>query len=202
MFRRDATAIRNAAAASPEATAQVIIFAVLTANAGFGMAVKAARWVQDNVDTLPASYHDIPDSDRSVMAAAMSGAKLQAAREIWANRHEIYAKRESMDAMDFWHYAIDNVRGLGMVKAAFVVQMLYNEMGCIDAHNIRMMGYDKVMLTGKSKVRRQNYLSLQSVKTSQAWWDDWCDFVAKRYPKQFTSGDEVSRLHTVAVLGE
>lgn len=202
MFIRDATAIRTAAKASPDAMAHVIAFAIVTANAGFSSAVRATRWVRDNADALPVAYQDIAADDRSAMAAAMSGAKLKAVRNVWAQRHEIYAQYESMSAEAFWHYAIDSVGGLGMVKAAFVVQMLYNEMGCIDAHNVRMMGYDVTLLTGKSKVRRRNYLSLQSVKSSQAWWDDWCHFVANRYSKQFTSGEEVSRLHITAVLGD
>lgn len=202
MFIRDATAIRAAAKASADVMAHVIVFAIVTANASFASAVRAARWVRDNADALPTDYYSIPAGDRSAMAAGMSGAKLKAVRNVWAQRQEIYAQYESMSAEDFWHYAIDSIGGLGMVKAAFVVQMLYNKMGCIDAHNVRMMGYDVTLLTGKSKVRRQHYLSLQSVKTSQAWWDDWCHFVAKKYSKQFTSGEEVSRLHITAVLGD
>lgn len=145
-------------------------------------------------------YLDLPLKERSIMAAAMSGAKLLAVQEVTRNIESIHAAYKSMDAETFWHYAVDNIRGLGLAKAAFTVQMLYNEMGCLDAHNLREIGVSLKEVSGKSIPRRKRYLEVQASRTSQVWWDGWCTFLAKRYPGMYRDGNEVSESHIHAVL--
>lgn len=203
MFKRDAHSIRRAAESSPEVTANAIIFAILTANAPLRHSVNAALWVRSKGESIMSlTYQDITKDEKSLMGNAMNTAKLGWVQNVLANKEEIFGKYQDMTAIEFWNYLLDNVPGLGLVKAAFAVQMLYNELGCIDTHNLRMHNIDKNAVVGKTKAKRANYLKIQAVKSSESWWTDWCNVVAKRFPRQYESADYVSRLHTIAVIGD
>jgi hypothetical protein len=200
MFKRDAHAIRSASQTSPDVTARTIQFAIVTANAGLHHAVEASSWLR-TVDLESIQYEDIPRQDISLMAAGMSRAKLSAVKYVWAHREDVYAQYQTLDPVAFWHYAVDTLPGLGLTKAAFAVQMLYNEMGCLDTHNLRDMGVSPQAVAGYSRPKREMYLALQATRTSETWWNVWCDFIAKKYAKRYTSGDEVSALHVTATIG-
>lgn len=200
MFSRDAVSIRSAASTSADVMARVLMFAIVTANAPLRFAVNAALWLRTR-DFTDMAYGDLTIADKSYMGAAMTGTKLAAVQHVWATRETLFAQYQELDAVSFWNLCIDTVPGLGMVKAAFAVQMLYNELGCIDVHNLRELGLDRKAVTGKSQRRRAQYLNIQAVKSSREWWDTWCDFVAAKYPGQFSDGDYVSRLHKLATVG-
>lgn len=202
MFARDAVQIMQNAQTSPEQAAFTLMFAVATANCPF----------MQSVDTMPIlrrkfySGYYLPDAftqeERSIMGCAYTSQKHIAYVLIWTKRHEIYAKyRECLkneDHLAFWHYCMDELRGMAVVKAAFAVQMMFNKLGCIDIHNARELGYSKAP-EGKSKKAREAYLAIQSVKSSDSWWDDWCAALAEK--RKLGTGDRVSRLHAGAVLG-
>lgn len=197
MFEAHAIPIRNAALTSPDITARVIIFAILTANAPLHLAVNATRWVREHLPLT--TYDSLTTADKAIMGAAMSTQKYNAVKYVWENRVAIYNEFLNRDAIDFWNYCIDSVPGLGMVKSAFTVQMLYNELGCVDVHNVRELGLPP-FTSNYSKRNRNLYLSVQSVKTSASWWTDWCDFMAKKYSKRYDSGWQVSESHVAAIL--
>ena len=198
MFNTDATTIRRNAEKSADIMAYVIMFAIVTANAPLHAAANAMEWIRrGNFDRL--AYGDITTAERSFMGAAMSSAKLAAVQHVWASRASIHAQYQKMDAVSFWNLCIDTIPGLGMVKAAFTVQMLYNELGCIDTHNLRVLGLDRNTVTGKSQRKREQYLKIQGVRTSEEWWDTWCEYVAQRYSARYENGEQVSRLHVYAV---
>lgn len=202
MFKRDAVQIMEAARKSPEVTAQAIIFAIVTANATLKHAVNTALWILRKGDAfLELTYEDLTVADKSYMASAMTRNKFAFVQYVLKNRRVIYAKYQELEAIEFWHYLLDSVPGLGMVKAGFVVQMLYNELACIDIHNLRVLGVEKKLVEGKSKKRREGYLELQARKTSEEWWDSWVALVAEKYPYYYHDADEVSRLHVKAVMG-
>lgn len=206
MFKRDALAIRAAALKSQEQTAFTLMFAVATANCPFWQSVHTLRIIRDWGDSIVhIRYDELTQGEKSLMGCGMTKAKLAAYQYIWNSRDSIWAKFLECDNLPeghlvFWHYLLDLVPGLGMVKAAFSVQMLFNKLGCIDIHNARELGYDKAP-SGRAKKNRPLYLDIQSVKTSEQFWDDWCVMLAKKYPGQFTSGNQVSALHAYAVIG-
>lgn len=202
MFQRDAVLIKNAAANSPEVVARAIVFAILSANAPFRHAVNAALWARAQGSRFEKlSYADLTMADKSYMGAAMTSAKLGWTQHAWAIKESLYGHYTALQALDFWNLLLDTVPGLGLVKAAFAVQMLYNELGCIDTHNLRELGLDRNAVSGKTRNKRDGYLNIQAVKTSEEWWNSWCNIMASKYPGQFDSGDYVSRLHALAVVG-
>lgn len=206
MFRTDATAIRFYATLTPANMTHILWFAVATANCPFQQSVNALNVLRGwGPGVMDVSYGEITQAEKSLMGCGMTAAKLSAYQYLWTNREEIfefYTKAQSMENghLIFWHYILDTLPGMGMVKAAFAVQMLFNELGCIDIHNARGLGYDKAP-SGRAMKQRPVYLNIQSVKTSEQWWDDWCNMLATKYPGQFKSGEHVSRLHAIAIMG-
>lgn len=151
------------------------------------------------------AYAEITMEQKSGMGCGLTGAKLAAYQYIWRNREDIFTKyQECLKTKNghliFWDYCMDCLMGMGMVKAAFAVQMLFNRLGCIDIHNARELGYEKCP-TGKAKKQRPIYLEIQSIKTSEQWWNDWCVMLAEKYPGQFEDGEEVSKMHYDCIVG-
>ena len=206
MFKEHATAIKFYATLTPANMTHVLWFAVATANCPFGQSVNTLRVLRGWGDSLMGvEYANITQGEKSLMGCGLTAAKLAAYQYLWAGRDSIYGKYlECLNLENghliFWDYILDTLPGMGMVKAAFAVQMLFNELGCIDIHNARDLGYDKAP-AGRAKKQRPVYLNIQSVKTSEEWWNDWCEMLAKKYPGQFTDGEQVSRLHAVAIMG-
>lgn len=89
------------------------------------------------------------------------------------------------------------VPGLGYAKAAFVMQCLGFNYGCLDVHNLRELGVSQ-----KKKLKKEEYLSLMTAKTTDKWWDDWCNFIpnSNHWNTSFSNGDEVSKFHVKCVV--
>lgn len=206
MFKRDAAAIKFYATLTPANMTHVIWFAIATANCPFQQSVNTLAVLRGwGANVMDIEYASITQGEKSLMGCGMTATKLAAYQYIWANRESIFEEYTKCLDLDnghliFWDYCMDVLCGIGMVKAAFAVQMLFNELGCIDIHNAKELGYDKCP-TGKAKKQRPVYLNIQSVKTSEQWWNDWCTMLANKYPGQFKSADYVSRLHSVAIMG-
>ena len=186
MFIRDAVAIKDAADKSPEVTAYAVMFAVASANAKFNDTVNTLNFLKSR-DITTLSFASLTVADRSFTATGLSTAKLAALQYIWRNRHSIHSAAQWLDATSFWHYLIDVVPGLGLVKAAFTVQLPKNELGCLDIHNMRDLGHTKVLRPQSAK-DRDTYLRLQDSRTSEQWWDFWCNLYAEKYPHLYANG--------------
>lgn len=96
------------------------------------------------------------------------------------------------------------VRGLGIVKAAFVAQLMGYDVACLDGRNVAREGRNpRAFETCKALkdkphlidalVRR--YVS-ETFGKSEAYWDAWCYDVASIYGR---SAQEISELHAVIV---
>lgn len=97
-----------------------------------------------------------------------------------------------------------DVPGLGIIKAAFVMQFLGHNVGCIDTHNMR---WDKVparafCARGTKKGQPARYTDGQIARylglaegRAEFLWDRWCTRVAKMRPDIFPDAEYVSRLH-------
>ena len=201
----DAQKIRNASLASSFQTYLTIAFAVATANCPFGQSVNTARLLKEWGDDVEFKvYAELTVAEKSAACCGMTGMKLAAYQYLHRNQDVIYDKFLECDKLQdghliFWNYCMDCLAGMGMVKSAFAVQMLFNRLGCIDIHNARELGYDKCP-TGKAFKNRPTYLNIQAIKSSEQWWNDWCKMLATKYPGQFTSGEHVSSLHSEAVI--
>jgi len=105
---------------------------------------------------------------------------------------------------------LTNVPNLGIVKAAFVAQLVGLDVACLDSHNLDRLGLDRAALKfaktvkPETKLKKiQNYVRLtQETGGSEYWWDTWCDYVAgNRGNKKLTTGDAVSAYHATCIIG-
>jgi len=105
---------------------------------------------------------------------------------------------------------LTNVPNLGIVKAAFVAQLVGLDVACLDSHNLDRLGLDRAALrfakTVKPETKRkkiQDYVHLTQVTGgSEYWWDTWCNYVAgNRANKSLTTGDAVSAYHATCIIG-
>ena len=201
----DAKAIRTASLASAFQTYLTISFAVATANCPFMQSVNTLRLLKDWGDDIEFKvYAELTMAEKSAAGCGMTPMKLAAYQYLHRIQDVVFDKYLECDGLEnghliFWEYCMDCLQGMGMVKAAFATQMLFNRLGCIDIHNARELGYEKCP-SGKARKNRPVYLNIQSVKTSEKWWNDWCDMLAVKYPGQFKSGEHVSALHSEAVI--
>ena len=82
----------------------------------------------------------------------------------------------SMKYDDFHDHLCKTVPGLGSVKAAFIVQMCYGKLGCIDSVNLKRLG----MTTTKAAPHLYRKQFKKIGETSQKMWHVWCKTVADR----------------------
>lgn len=208
MFKRDASAIQFASVRSADTMAFTLMFAVATANCPFKQSIEAMGILRRRFLLGQYELTDFTDAEKSVMGCAFTGAKYNHYVNIWVkrvlihNHYTVYHNAGDWEA--FWNYCMDELSGMGLVKAAFATQMLFGKMGCIDIHNAREMGYDKAP-AGKSKKQRENYLKIQAIKSSEEWWNDWCNALTTKTRTGYIvgqySGDQISMMHSAAVLG-
>lgn len=98
------------------------------------------------------------------------------------------------------------VPGLGMVKAGFVMQLVRGRVGCLDSHNIKMYGLNPrafASTTSITGLRERVRLYMQvcaDLGGVEVLWDRWCDYVATLRPKVWSSGEAVSRAHVDLIV--
>lgn len=107
---------------------------------------------------------------------------------------------------------LTDVPGLGVVKAGFVMQMMFGRVGCIDVHNQRRLysiDPKSLSLTKTAKdptklVKIDSYVNIcKKNNSTQRLWDQWCEQLTdKRCNKgRFATGNDVSAYHVQALVG-
>ena len=143
---------------------------------------------------------------------AKEGAK---AKCLWGHKFGAYQYIEEHGAT-LWHdvcnerdpeqalYILTRIPGLGIVKAAFVLQMLGHDIACLDVRNIIRDGRDprafrsdareKASPQWRKKIAR--YVAETRGK-AEFYWDCWCEEVAKDYG---STAEHISRDHVNAIV--
>ena len=104
--------------------------------------------------------------------------------------------------------SVSSIPGIGIVKAGFVLQLCIGKVGCLDTHNLRMFGFsDSAFRFSKTTTRntalakaRLYIETCEKLGGSEFLWDNWCEFIASKYPKHFTSADQVSQMHVDLIV--
>jgi hypothetical protein len=108
--------------------------------------------------------------------------------------------KDTIGAVD----VLSTIPGLGIVKAAFVAQIVGLEASCLDGHNLKRLGLGeaafKLAKSVKPETKRAKisaYLALcASTGGAEYWWNTWCDFVAgSKANKRLSNADMVSAYH-------
>lgn len=113
--------------------------------------------------------------------------KLSYVFEAWTNRKKIYDKLGEYrnDPVEMYIWILENIKGLGMPKAGFLVQLITGRLGCVDSINSKIYGTE--IKTGVSGNLRStgnmekiiNYITFAD-PISKILWDDWCEIVARK----------------------
>jgi hypothetical protein len=201
MFASHQKTIQTYAQSGPEALAHVITFVYAT--------------VQQSINTVPAIMEDIDEN--GAHSEYLWGWKREAYMFVDENQQTIFD-----NAMALYDGHADPIvcereliayfatlPGLGLVKGGFVVQLAFGLGGCIDRHNVAMLGADVNLLradlfkNGSHKARAKRLDKYQALLASaggtEMLWDNWCEYVADKFPNIYESGFAVSRLHVEAL---
>jgi hypothetical protein len=100
--------------------------------------------------------------------------------------------------------ALTTIPGIGIVKAAFVCQMMGHDIGCLDTRNIQRLGLNPREWRTDGEARKQSAAFKRKVSRyvdatygkAELLWDDWCADVANVYK---VSAEEISRDHLVII---
>lgn len=96
------------------------------------------------------------------------------------------------------------VPGLGIVKAAFVLQLMGYDVACLDTRNSKREKRNPRAYRTDGKTPQQLFPKVKRYLfevegKSAAYWDRWCEDVARVYK---TTADEISGLHLAIVPGD
>lgn len=93
--------------------------------------------------------------------------------------------------------------GLGIVKAAFILQLMGYDVACLDSRNVARLGLnprryrlDKAEASPRLAASKVRQYVAETFGQARIYWDDWCSDVAAAYGK---TPDEISKLHLAIV---
>lgn len=199
MYKRDCTEIAEHGLSSPEGLVDIIEFTLCTIQAG--------------LHGTMAQRQDIKKTglkSRFLWGSKAAGLKhaIDKSAILWGRL--CCLRENSAEDVEICTEAVDllmTVPGLGLVKAAFVAQMLGFNVACLDSHNLKRLGKTSAFVSVSSKLKKQTrlakisaYVQFCQLKGSEYWWDSWCEHVAgNRANKDLSTADLVSRWHVRVV---
>ena len=196
MFKDDNKKIARFALKSPDNMVRVGTFVLTTIQAGLA--------------TTQAQMHDIDEHGAS--SKYLWGNKRDGFLYLQEHKQVIFAAIKAAVKANDPIGAIDvltNVPNLGIVKAAFVAQLVGLDVACIDSHNCDRLGLSRSALKFSKKVKPElkrkkiaDYVKFtQDTGGSEYWWNTWCEYVAgNRANKRLDTAEKVSKYHVDAVM--
>ena len=201
-----------------------------------GYMQKSAMHMQDGIMfvvlAVKAPFHTMYNQMQDYRKHGLSskyvwGFKKQTLEYLLENRDDLYKDLMDMWTGDWWGdmrtgkherdkemmLRLTMVPGLGMVKAGFVMQMMFGRVGCIDVHNMRRfykisekdITFTKMAKTNTKLEKINNYVQIcKGNRSTEKLWDSWCEqLVDKRCNKgHFQSGWDVSVFHLESLVGK
>ena len=196
MFKDDNKKIARFALKNPENMVRVGTFVLTTIQAGLA--------------TTQAQMHDI--DEHGAASKYLWGNKRDGFLYLQEHKQVIFAAIKAAVKTNDPIAAIDvltNVPNLGIVKAAFVAQLVGLDVACIDSHNCDRLGLSRSALKFSKKVKPElkrkkiaDYVKFtQDTGGSEYWWNTWCEYVAgNRANKRLDTAEKVSKYHVDAVM--
>jgi hypothetical protein len=197
MYAREVPTISQWALSSEDNLADTILFVLLT--------------IQQPLQGVAANLAEV--KAKGLSAKPLFGAKRQGWAFIQEHKcylfrvaHDILAREDGADRKVDLIQHFMQVPGIGIVKAAFIAQLIGAETACLDGHNLYVLDLSedrfKVRSKVPAKVRAQieEYVKIcDRVGNSEHWWNRWCAYVAGRRGSPLKSADAVSAFHAHAL---
>jgi hypothetical protein len=188
MYADEVPRLSDWARDDPDNLADLCTFVVLTIRVTFARVAGAFKDVQRKGED----------------SAYLWGAKRQAYKDIHADPETLHADLFDANVMDTIDILATRVHGLGIVKSAFIAQMLGHDVACMDVRNItdaglperswRTDGKQWHKLRPATRERKIAEYVQFTIETGGAehWWNHWCHGIA---PQFGGNADRVSKLH-------
>ena len=117
---------------------------------------------------------------------------------IW---HNVCEAKNTRNAL----WAITRIPGMGVVKGAFVLQMLGHDIACLDVRNILADGRlpreyrsdGEVRKTRAAFLRKIDRYLLDTKGKAEHYWNSWCNTVGPDYGM---TGEQCSWLHVTTIV--
>lgn len=196
MYNRDCKKIAKFAMKNPDNLARVTTFVLTTIQAG----LSTTPMQMEDIDTNGAGSKYLWGNKRDGYLYMQ-----EHKRVIYAAIKEAIKTGDAVAAID----VLTNVPNLGIVKAAFVVQMCGLDVACLDSHNLTRLGLSqshfKLSKTVSHATKRKKIAEYveytRETGGAEYWWDTWCNYVAgNRANRSLNTGDAVSKFHVTAVM--
>lgn len=183
MYARHVPIISEYMRASPEGFARGVLFVILS--------------IRQKIRNVPAQLEAVTTGeDTSYLFGHKREAYAYVSENAVALLHAVTTAQDECEALD----ALTRVPGLGVVKAAFVLQLMGFDVACLDSRNIKREGRNARAFRSDGEQRKtlpsfRRKIELYVGETkgkAEHYWDTWCADVATEYDM---TADEVSALH-------
>jgi hypothetical protein len=133
---------------------------------------------------------------------ALWGHKIDSYSGVVELKDELYSMFEESASQQKMLNTVLSIKGLGLAKASFGLQMLGYNLACLDTHNLKRLGYSSSYFNNKKRV--EEYVSVVQQKGTEYWWNTWCELIPQTTvnKKHFKTAEEVSYEHVIAVRGD
>ena len=201
MYNRDNKMIQKYTDQGSTQTAMAAMFAITS--------IKTNTWL------LPDMIDNYRDGGIKTLNNLM-GMQREGIKYVMKNKEWLYNLVQSYKAGDIYPeellLSLQRIPCIGLVKAGFIMQLTTGEAGCFDCHNLKeydlnentfkINSKDKGKITAANFNKARKYLAVcKEIGGSEVLWNNWCDLIAAKYPKHFEAGDDVSWLHSNAIMG-
>ncbi len=122
------------------------------------------------------------------------------------HKRSMYRKLKASESPENAVGLLIQTPGLGIVKAAFVAQLLGYDVGCIDRHNVALYNVKSSTITVPSSLKPatrerkiEAYVELcREIGGSEFLWDQWCAHVANsKWNRRLPTAELVSQEHVL-----
>jgi hypothetical protein len=153
--------------------------------------------IRQTIRNVPAQLEDVTEGRDYDW---LFGHKMSAYQYLSVHRDKLHrdviAAKTNGERIDI----LTRIPGLGIVKAAFILQLMGYDVACLDSRNIKREGRNprafradgEARKTGKAWARKIARYVAETEGRAQEYWDHWCADVAQAYDMTPT---EVSELH-------
>lgn len=186
MYDNHVPTIAGAMRSDPVVFARGVTFVVLT--------------IQQMIVTIPDSVADVDaKGDQSVF---LFGSKRVAFAYLQAHRDQLWQGVCNAEDTASAIRTLCAIPGLGIVKSAFVCQLMGFDVGCLDTRNIQREGRNP--LAYRSRKGRPGYMVKKTLAyvadtagKAREYWDVWCADAARAYKR---TSEDISAIHLDCIV--
>lgn len=192
MYREHVPLIREHCLASPDGLHNCLTFVLST--------------IQQGLSSVPMIMDDIDKYGND--SAFLFGSKRTGYQYITDNSDSLYNQAcelfDPVQAVSLFY----QIPGIGAVKAGFCAQLLGINTGCIDSHNLKLLGIPanqvnvvKSLKPATIRKKLHDYVDLTlECGGAETLWNSWCEHVAgNQANKSLLTGEAVSELHLTCI---